>query len=608
MYTYFQILVKRHIFSKSKGPQPHSQKGEKTLLYIYRTAFFVLGLVSSTREGAELLSQYGWESRWNNRSERWPLVEDHTVLLDDALDEAQTEACFQHSHSRLELNSPSSLDFIVEERFKMKIGNSDRPNGGVGEAENVDEESDCESGIQMLVKPKGPGNYSPDLRSLRGRLKSSSMYQTGSGSKSYMLPPRSQTFRGASRGVEIKGRTQSVEHLSASTGDLLSISSERPERSLSANIPVDGSSSDIGDHATVAANNNVDSSFNKQYVKDETGNLSPETVEHFSEDKTSVVKFTGVINFNQQHIEKNLIQKEHILNDVVPVSLNECDQIINHQHYSESDIQISVTDSENQVIEQMSDSRTPDGHIETTRSEPLENSSFKMAYPVDIEQGSKSLPTENSVRKSAVSLIREKSNGSDSSQTTNSTKSRTDSFNTDSTTSGVGSYDSGLHGVVEGMSSLSPIPSSHSLENLEHFEVEMRRKDKPELQERMHHSVIMRKISHLSRVPSFRRQSSPSAGIATSFDYSDNAIMYTTARDAMGYATLRNLRNARQISMDNESDMGLNMLYGSSTSLNRRPSIDSTYKQRPTRWTNIYTIYVNWQAFLLCKGKFEILV
>ncbi|GAB1606230.1 rapamycin-insensitive companion of mTOR-like, partial [Argonauta hians] len=44
------------------------------------TAFYTLGLLASTRLGAATLAQYGWESTWRNRADKWPIVEQHEPL------------------------------------------------------------------------------------------------------------------------------------------------------------------------------------------------------------------------------------------------------------------------------------------------------------------------------------------------------------------------------------------------------------------------------------------------------------------------------------------------------------------------------------------------
>ena len=42
----------------------------------YRTAFYILGLLASTRKGADLLSEFGWESVRHTSSDLWPVVEE----------------------------------------------------------------------------------------------------------------------------------------------------------------------------------------------------------------------------------------------------------------------------------------------------------------------------------------------------------------------------------------------------------------------------------------------------------------------------------------------------------------------------------------------------
>lgn len=157
-----------------------------------------------------------------------------------------------------------------------------------------------------------------------------------------------------------------------------------------------------------------------------------------------------------------------------------------------------------------------------------------------------------------VSSHREaRSSSSDSSKTS---KSRADSFNTDSNTSGVSSYESSTV-VTFDPSSLSPVTSTTSINSIG----VTKRQTASEFQ-KVHPSTAQRKSANLTRIPSIRKQhKNPTYGIVPSrmFDnvLPDSSITYTMNRDAFGYATLRNLNRQRTSSSDMESEYGLSRLY-----------------------------------------------
>ena len=571
-------------------------------------------MVSCTREGAELLSQYGWESRWNTRAERWPLVEDRSVLLEDSMDDVPSEAAFSIGSNRLELGSPvSNLDFIAEEHFQFgKPRNTVKGNTG------DDDDVDSESGIHIPdIKPHGHAN-SPELTRQGIRMKSQTLPLPGHSGAKHHFPFRSHTFRSIALPQFIKDRTKSFEHISNQQKDFR-ISHEH--RSHSFHFHLKKHKGDFHKHksesqkvkSVINNNNSVDfaprRSSSMRLVKEESSNSRPRSSSEYSSKHTSA---KGIESSSVEHrpITKpdNKTQSapaDVVLKIVEPgdedyKAKTEPDKTVSEHREAGRSIRISVTDT---------DSESPDADHNTQNH----NEQNKTSENSDKTQGSEgqvvSKSAENVSEQSSngngtgdggatknleiekeestfkkVSIMKdERSSSSDSSRTS---KSRTESFTTDSTTSGVGSYDSGHHGVIE-FPSLSPIASSNSLDTMD---VQLRHKEKKEHKDNAHHSTFMRRMSNLTRVPSIRRQSSPGVGLMPTskfFDFSENAIMYTTARDAIGYATLRNLMKTRTISSDVESDYGLSSLYdnmGSMTSINRRPSIDSTSTPgRPTR-------------------------
>lgn len=581
-----------------------------------RTAFFVLGLMASTREGAELLTQYGWEARWTKRSEYWPLVEDRATLLETSMDDTRSEAGY--SVSRFELGSPvSNLDFIAEEHFQLgkPVKSWTRSISETGDRSY--NQTYHESGVH-IPGVRTSGSYGHDSRMLPTRAKSQTLP-----SRYESLPTK--TFRSISVSPSklADERTSSIEQLVDKKFLDLSLGPKDRSQSLNLEVLLDSKQKDKGGDSNVKKdtiksmeNSVIDESKSSKLVPlkisigDEVldqsalplaenkgiSNLKSDIVASALEDTTvshsSVVKTDSVVQIPESNTldikddslkeserkeGESLKEGEKSVDSKAPVIKPKQNQMIS----------ISITDTDNEVHEE-SDVNVSVA-METKGGNDINRNSSGNGVPVgnngcQTEVHKQEKFTEKSdgqIEKRTGSLKDERSSSSESSRTT---KSRTDSFNTDSTTSGIGSFDSGHHGMTE-LHTLTPIPSSTSLEN---FEVQIRPKKTD--REIAHHSVALRRLSNLSRVPSSRRQSSPGVGllpISKFFDFSESAITYTTARDAIGYATLRSLMKQRQISSDVESDYGLNNLYDTSSigSTSRRPSVDSTYLEakRPLR-------------------------
>ena len=175
---------------------------------------------------------------------------------------------------------------------------------------------------------------------------------------------------------------------------------------------------------------------------------------------------------------------------------------------------------------------------------------------------------------------KEDRSSSDSSQRS---KGRADSFNTDSTTSGVSSCESGnLPGVVATLSSLSPIPSTSSINTLSTSNPTARSHIAPisstcggDAQDAVHPSTAHRKRWNLTRIPSFHRQSaSPALGSLQSLPGS-HSNFFTTHQDVLGYATLRNIRRKRTYSADADPDSGNGHSGGGEPRITRTVSVES---------------------------------
>ncbi|XP_045157719.2 rapamycin-insensitive companion of mTOR-like isoform X2 [Mercenaria mercenaria] len=612
---------------------------EESAIYSIRgTCIFILGMVSSTREGAMLLSQYGWESRWNTRAEHWPLVEDRSVLLEDSMEDLHSEAAFSIGNNRLELGSPvSNLDYIAEERFQIGKPKNSCSEKTVGcDDDDDDDDVDSESGIHIPDVKAHRQTNSPEISRQGVRMKSQTLPLPGQSSSKHHFPFRSHTFRSIALPQFIKDRTKSVEHISTSHKDFR-ISHEHRSHSFHFHLKHKHKGDSLKHKnepqkvkSVIKDDNSLDSvnaiprrSSSLRHVKEESSPPRPRSsseyskhssakhvessrVEHETETKPSDKAELGlVIKGIPSEVSTNASSADIVLKIVEPGDEEykadtkiEQNKAASEQEAASNSIRISVTDTDlesddkepknqNQSEQNKTseiDHKVPknENQVEHDQTESeLEQNSDKTkkaegGSSENLEEVKSSLAEkeESSLRKIG-SLKDGRSSSSDSSKTS---KSRTESFTTDSTTSGIGSYDSGHHGVME-FPSLSPIASSNSLDTMD---VQLRHKEKKEHKDTAHHSSFLRRMSNLTRVPSIRRQSSPGVGLMPTskfFDFSENAIMYTTARDAIGYATLRNLMKTRTISSDVESDYGLNSLYdnmGSMTSINRRPSIDST--------------------------------
>jgi hypothetical protein len=531
------------------------------------------------------------------------------------MEDMPTEAGFSIGNNRLELGSPvSNLDYIAEEHFHS------RKPGKSFNSKTDDDDVDSESGIHIPdVKSHGLAN-SPELTRQGIRLKSQTLPLPGHSGSKHHFPFRSHTFRSIALPQFIKDRTKSFEHISNQHKDFR-ISHEHRSHSFHFHLKSrhKGDShkhkSESQNEKSVINNNNsiksIDAaprrSSSMRHVKEESSHIRPRSSSEYSSTHTSAKQSSSVEHMDKTKPDNKVesSQKDVVLKIVEPGddgykvedAKPEDKKTVTDRVEAGRSIRISVTDTDSESpdaelnnqnqFEQNKSSDKTHGNESNVLLDSTENVCEQSSNDDGTADGGASKRSdvekdERCFRKISI-MKEERSSSSDSSKTS---KSRTESFTTDSTTSGVGSYDSGHHGVIE-FPSLSPIASSNSLETMD---VQLRHKEKKELKDNAHHSSFLRRMSNLTRVPSIRRQSSPGVGLMPTskyFDFSENAIMYTTARDAIGYATLRNLMKTRTISSDVESDYGLNSLYdnmGSMTSINRRPSIDSTITPgRPSR-------------------------
>lgn len=80
-------------------------------LFSLRTCLYVLGLMSKTKQGCELLKLHGWDAVRHNRRELWPVVPDEVEQHQNIQQQQQQQQPLIHlssAPSTLSLNSEST--------------------------------------------------------------------------------------------------------------------------------------------------------------------------------------------------------------------------------------------------------------------------------------------------------------------------------------------------------------------------------------------------------------------------------------------------------------------------------------------------------------------
>ena len=175
--------------------------------------------------------------------------------------------------------------------------------------------------------------------------------------------------------------------------------------------------------------------------------------------------------------------------------------------------------------------------------------SESVGHSKQVSSSESMLHTKTSLRVGGLVSFRDERSGSNGSSHTS--KSRSDSVNTDITTSGISSYESGPQTATTEHQQLSPIPSASSITNDSTKTFQFPETDKSSI----HPSDSLRRLAHLRRIPSVQRRfSNPSLGHVSprklgrnSEHQSENMILYTSAKDLRGYATLRELQQRVRI-------------------------------------------------------------
>ncbi|KAK7495005.1 hypothetical protein BaRGS_00013645 [Batillaria attramentaria] len=446
------------------------------------TAFYALGLIASTRRGAEVLAEYGWESNCCTRRETWPVL-DEQGWISESMGEAIRQADASNLRSvrgdigRLSSTGSTQLSFIKEESFRSE------PNGDATNTELGREEGKVCGVIGVRLRT----GAADTARKEEGGVSSSvpvGAKETFTGvPRSRTLPNESVDYR---RYQSLPTRSSSERHVNRRglpVGQL--------PRPLRLNI---GSQDSGAQHSDIAAPESV-------VIRVEGAGGDGDSSDAFLSDTIELVA-SPVIRLRADSEEE-------------PVSPELCDS-----------------------------------------------------------KGKEPISSESSQR----------------------SKGRTDSFNTDSTTSGVSSCESGtLPGMVAALSSLSPIPSSSSISTLsptaavgQGTSTSSKSKGGSDAHEPVHPSTAQRMRFRLSRVPSLhRRSASPALGSLQSLPGSTSNL-FTTYRDVMGYATLRSIRRLRTYSADADPDeKGQEGVTVPETRITRTISIESDSSVDSNLWLSI---------------------
>jgi len=430
----------------------------------FSTAFYVLGLISSTRKGADILNDYGWESVRHCHGEMWPVVEDVERLC-DMITPSVTPNMSVSSLSQFS-NSELSADTAKMAQYPRISALVLTPSTDLVE----------ESG---RASPFSEG-YSPKASFIVGSFDSRSRSNTETSG-----PPGSGN--------------QSCDLDSSDAEKIVIEISQPPDevatRQVSEGKPhVDSSSEDEAKSKLRSQSVNEDSR-QKDAVIHPRSNSDPH--------ETKLDKYERRVDGASVHfnIEDGVVEAEEVRDSFSRCSESSHDALCKKP---------SSDDSGNPS--------KPD-HLLVREQRSNSNESWKMM----------------------------------AAGTTTSTKSRSDSLYTD-TSSGFSSFDSSHYqGASSEPTQLTPIPSASSLVT-EQSASQLSDSSKGYV----HPSEYYRKLANLKRKPSLRRRYSnpvlghisPSSTLQrTKIDY----VSFTSARDLQGYATLRELKQNRTFSSENDS-------------------------------------------------------
>ncbi|XP_076440459.1 rapamycin-insensitive companion of mTOR-like isoform X2 [Babylonia areolata] len=460
------------------------------------TAFYVLGLVASTRRGADVLVEYGWESRCHTRREVWPVLDDQGWNTESLKDPVTTPDQSTKPGGRAEAGRLPSVGSTQLSYIKEESGRTDQS----GEA--------TVAGSRFNDGSGGGCGGKLDL-SIGGSHVDSSVSVHSDSSDILAGVPRSRTLPSDSgefrRYQTLPARSLSERHIHRRGLPLALLSRPLDQRSSSTDTDV----------------------------------VIPEAVTT----DAIMIKVEGAGEGE----------------DFLPVDTCEV--------------------APSPVIRLRADSED-----EPASPELYDSKGKEPMFRIGSASGSSSSGGQKDDRSSSESSQR--------------SKGRADSFNTDSTTSGVSSCESGtMPAVTSAVSSLSPIPSSSSINTIssstipithggseKHAGVAKNAQD-------AHPSTAHRKRWNLTRIPSTRRRSqSPALGSLQSLPGSHSSSnFFTTHRDVWGYATLRHIRRKRTYSADADPDSNTNSQDSSAAEsrICRTVSMDSDSSVDSNIWLSI---------------------
>ncbi|XP_064605282.1 rapamycin-insensitive companion of mTOR-like [Liolophura sinensis] len=492
---------------------------ESAVFSIRGTAFYVLGLLASTRQGCQILAQFGWESLWHTRADRWPVLQDRDSLAQAENEEnneaAMTEESAENAIANLAHEVSMKLFFIEEEKKDTSDAKEVKT-----DAENsvVTKETRALSDVTDKVS-RTSDTFSEDAETAQAKDFAS--------------------VEGIEITVEQDGDTKSNRSLSPTLSDIARrnarLKAEFFERfgnlPKSQTMPSDGTQRGW---TTLPQRRSTSFQFDKPKQR-----------------STSEGDDSCLMDGRRTGQEKST-------SDPATLKMSSAGDAKPTHSSDQSDT--TTTTTADTVISFASSS--------SDRVHPCD-SDTKKKITLDAEKKHKIF--EVTTYKNRPSSLRDEGSSSNESNTTS--KSRSDSFNTGSTTSGIGSCESAGPLVTQEGSTLSPIASTASLTSL------LNKQNVENTWTTVHHSSVNRKRANLSRVPSLRRQpANPALGVMSPTRGLDSAlenIGYASARDIVGYNTLRIIQRQRTYSSDMESDFGLSALYDEDETRARSRSVSS---------------------------------
>ncbi|CAI9743243.1 rapamycin-insensitive companion of mTOR [Octopus vulgaris] len=602
------------------------------------TAFYTLGLLASTRQGANILAQYGWESTWRNRSDKWPIVEHHEPVVEDDDDDGGGGGSGGRSsragtglspetpsdHQNISLSSGGTRSDSEELSSSMATNNLHLGLSGMQSSfERYGSSEERDDQPQQQPKESAPGAVAGGRSSYsRGGFKASGGHG-GLGIRSGSMEERGKG------GVSSSGSgTKDDSDITLHRVGNISRSSTLPPRSSGF------------DRSQVGAGRFSTKSKSMHGFVRERGFLSPmnpppgTAAPAVDRDRDrSPTKSLHIMLFSSSQSERSSIDKVEEENSD---SLSECQETDpagdEEEEEEDEDQQLGAGRNDNDDNNNNNNNNNNNHHNNNNNHHNDHNHNNLNNNNGDASGSSGGggggsiggggwggcRPFEIGVYRTRVGSLREPPQStSDSSRTS---KSRADSFNTDSTTSGVSSCGDDSAGLAPPPQPLtaggsgsgtcssdpmcrsggSPTASSvallattdssdsssaagHHHHHHHHHHHLQHQSALPDTggKDYVHPSSQQRKLVNLSRVPSMRRHcGSPPYGIKPcvqlqGLEHVDNPVSYTSTRDAAGLATLRLIRRQRTSSSDVDSDYGLNNLYGEDDAFSRTCSIGS---------------------------------